>query len=520
MCGKAGLQYLMAHLEYAVIQSYLPLEEVEINGISYDSRTIKEGELFVCLTGNKDDGHSYIEEAYLQGAGVLLVEKLVHQGKMLHFPKNVTVLLVKDSREALAYISAAYFGYPAGKLKVIGITGTKGKTTTACLIHGMLNVAGHKAGLIGTIETVIGKNQIPAKNTTPESFTIHEYFAKMVEAGCEYAVMEVSSQGVKYKRTEGIEFFIGVFTNFGEDHIGPGEHASLEEYRYYKSCLFQQCKIGIGNLDDPQCGYMFRRSTCEKYGFTCKDEILQEGFGREDRILRGRNITFCMEEDGPMTTFQAGGNRFRMGMPGMFNVYNTLAALQTLRCAGVDIKELREYLRCAHVKGRMQRIFLKKRIACYIDYAHNALSLQNALTTLKLYGPKRILLVFGCGGNRAVSRRLEMGEVAGQLADFTIITSDNPRFEDPQQIIEDILTGIRKTAGRYQVIVDRGEAVAYAIAGAEPGDVVLIAGKGHETYQEIKGVRCHMDDRELVERAEALEYKEELSKKQNLDEKI
>ena len=366
-------------------------------------------------------------------------------------------------------------------------------------------MSGHKAGIIGTMGCIIGENQIPNKNTTPESFTIHEYFAKMVEAGCEYAVMEVSSQGIKYKRTEGIEFFIGVFTNFGEDHIGPGEHESLDEYRYYKSCLFNQCEIGIGNLDDLQCGYMFHRSACEVYGFTCKDERFHGMFkGQEQakRVLKASEIRFYMDEGSPVTAFLADGEWFRLSMPGRFNVYNALAALQTMRCAGVDIKGLKKYLRKAHVRGRMQRIILKKRVACYIDYAHNAMSLQNVLTTLALYHPRRIVLVFGCGGNRAKSRRTEMGETAGRLADLTVITSDNPRFEEPRMIIEDILQGIRKTEGEYVVIEDRSEAVAYAVSQAEFGDVVLIAGKGHETYQEIKGVRYHMDDRELVEKAD------------------
>ena len=482
---------LTGQLEYAVLRAPCPLAEIEITGISYDSRETKEGELFVCLAGSRDDGHRHISEARIRGAVAVLVEKLVLDKEILHIPEGMAVLLVKDTREALAYISAAYFQYPARKLKVIGVTGTKGKTTVASLIFQMLEALGHRAALMGTIGTVIGEMQIPEKNTTYESFTIHQYFAKMVEMGCEYAVMEVSSQGIKWKRIEGIEFEIGIFTNFGEDHVGAHEHASIAEYRYYKSCLFRHCRIGIGNLDDRNCGFMFKRATCRKYGFT----TMRDG---GDHILAASGISFGMEEEGPVSRFTADGTEFTMEMPGMFNVYNALAALQAIRCLDLDISQAAETLRKAHVKGRMERILVEKNIACYIDYAHNAMSLQCVLTTLKVYQPGRILLVFGCGGERAASRRLEMGKVAGRLADMTIITSDNPREEEPMQIIREILEGMEMTKGMYLVEEDRKKAVSLAISIAEPGDILVIAGKGHEFYQEIGSMRYHMDDRELV----------------------
>ncbi|MGN0403893.1 MAG: UDP-N-acetylmuramoyl-L-alanyl-D-glutamate--2,6-diaminopimelate ligase [Bariatricus sp.] len=482
---------LTEQLEYAVLKAPCPLAELEISGISYDSRETKEEELFVCLKGCRDDGHLHIGEACSRGAAAVLVEKLVMDGEILQIPEGVAVLLVKDTREALAHVSAAYFQYPARKLKVIGVTGTKGKTTVASLIFQMLEALGHRAALMGTIGTVIGEMQIPEKNTTYESFTIQRYFAKMVEMGCEYAVMEVSSQGIKWKRTEGIEFEIGIFTNFGEDHVGPSEHASAAEYRYFKSCLFRQCRIGIGNLDDRNCGYMFKRATCRKYGFTTMQD---EG----ECILAASQVNFGMGEDGPVTRFVADGIEFAMEMPGMFNVYNALAALQTIRCLNLDICQAAKVLEKAHVRGRMERILIEKNIACYIDYAHNAMSLQCVLTTLKVYQPRRILLVFGCGGGRASSRRLEMGKVAGRLADMTIITSDNPREEEPMQIIREILEGMEMTKGTYLVEENRKKAVKLAISMAEPGDILVIAGKGHETYQEIGSIRYHMDDRELV----------------------
>ena len=492
---------LIAQLEYAVIQSPDPSMEIEISGITYDSRETKAGDLFVCLVGNTDDGHRFLEAACREGALAVLIEKLVFEGKILAFPENVAVILVKDTREALAHISAAWFGYPVRKLKVIGVTGTKGKTTVSSMIYQLLQGMGYPAGLMGTTGTIIGEKQFLEKNTTYESFTIHKYFAKMVEMGCEYAVMEVSSQGIKYHRTDGIEFTVGIFTNLGEDHIGPGEHASIAEYCYYKSCLFRHCQIGIGNLDDPKCSYMFQRSTCRKYGFTVKKD------GGE-HVLSASEIEFSMGEDGPITRFAAGGTEFLMEMPGIFNVSNALAALQTIRCLGMEIRNAAEILRSAHVKGRMERISIENNIACYIDYAHNAMSLKCAIEALKVYLPKRILLVFGCGGNRARSRRLEMGEVAGESADVTILTSDNPRNEPPLKIIEDILIGMKRTDGVYFVEEDRRNAIKMAIGMAREQDVILIAGKGHEDYQEIGAVRYPMDDRGLV--LEAMKERQQL----------
>lgn len=500
------LQNLLNDIQYAVIRGARPLDKIEVSGIAFDSREAEEGFLFVCLCGMRSDGHAYIEEACQRGAVVLVIEKMVHEGSVLIFPDNVTVLLVKDSREALAYLSAAWFGYPAEKLKIIGVTGTKGKTTVSWMIHRLLEKAGYKCGIIGTIETVIDKEHFPARNTTPESFTIQKYFAKMVETGCEYAVMEVSSQGIKQKRIEGIWFEVGIFTNFGEDHIGPGEHESMEEYRYFKSLLFKQCRIGIGNLDDIQCGYMFQRSGCRKYGFTCQEEKFSCALFEvleEFRVFRAEDIRLVMEETGPATRFVLDGEKYRITMPGVFNVYNALASLLTLYVLGIDISECKDAISTVHVRGRMERIATDESIACYVDYAHNAMSLHQVLCTFRQYEPNRILLVFGCGGNRAKSRRSEMGEVAGKLADYIVITSDNPRYEEPELIIKDILEGIKECSGTYKVIPDRREAVRHAIQEACEGDIVLIAGKGHENYQEICGVRYPMDDRQLV--VEALE---------------
>lgn len=493
---------LITCLEYALIQTEIPIQKMEIRGISYDSRNVKKGEIFVCLRGYKSDGHLHIREAAQKGAAAVMIEALAVNGKVLDFPKNMTVLLVKDTREALAYLSASWFHWPAKKLTVIGVTGTKGKTTVAWLVKSMLEVLGEPCGYIGTLGAVVGETSFSEKNTTPESFTIHKYFAKMVEAGCKYAIIEVSSQAMKYKRAEGIEFAEGIFTNFGEDHIGPGEHASMEEYLYCKSLLFRQCRIGIGNVDDTVYDRMFADADCERYGFGIST-------AKQRHILKAEDIRFLMREGCPVTRFKAGEETYTLAMPGIFNVYNALAALQTIFCLRLEEAtgdavlrmKLKAVLSQVSVRGRMECVHCGKNIACYIDYAHNAMSLRNVLETLRAYQPRRIITVFGCGGNRAKSRRIQMGEVSGEHSDLTIITSDNPRFEPPRQIISDIEEGLLTTAGNYEVVEDRGAAIEFAVHMAEPGDIILVAGKGHEDYQEIQGRQYPMDDRMLLERA-------------------
>mgnify|MGYP003276370119 CR=1 FL=1 len=476
------LTQLLERLEYEVIQGN---DKIEISTLINDSRKVGQGSAFVCISGAVVDGHDFISDVAAKGAAAVIVEKDVDA------PSDMTVIKVPDTRYALALMSAAYFGYPADKMKIIGITGTKGKTTTTYMIKSILEGVGHKVGLIGTIEAVIGEETIPAANTTPESYTIHQYFAKMVEAGCDCVVMEVSSQGLMLHRTAGIPFEIGIFTNLGRDHIGPNEHADFEDYKRCKGLLFQQCRLGIANVDDRYYEDVFSNASCETetYGFSEKADLRAIDthlVSRPGYLGVAYHVTGLMDFD------------VEIDIPGKFSVYNSLTAIAVCRHFQVPAEQIKKALKVANVKGRIEMVRVSDDFTLMIDYAHNAMSLESLLTTLKEYEPARLVCLFGCGGNRSKDRRYEMGEVSGRLADLTIITSDNPRFEEPQAIIDDIKTGIGRTAGKYVEICDRKEAIRYAIENGQPGDVIVLAGKGHEDYQEIKGVKYPMDERVLT----------------------
>lgn len=477
------LTQLLERLEYEVVQGS---DQIEVTELINDSRKVTEGSVFVCISGAVSDGHAYVQEVSDKGASAVIVEKDVEA------PEDVTVIRVADTRYALAMMSAAYFGYPADKLKVIGITGTKGKTTTTYMVKSILEGVGHKVGLIGTIEAIIGDKVIPANNTTPESYTIHKYFAEMVEAGCDSVVMEVSSQGLMLHRTAGIPFEIGIFTNLGEDHIGPNEHKDFDDYKRCKGMLFKQCKLGIANIDDQWYEDVFRGATCEVETF---------GFS-EKADLRAVDVKHISRPGYLGVTYHVSGLMdfdVEIDIPGEFSVYNSLTAIAVCRHFDVPVENIKSALKVARVKGRIEMIKVSDEFTLMIDYAHNAMALESLLHTLRDYNPGRIVTVFGCGGNRSRTRRFEMGEVSGKLSDFTIITSDNPRFEEPQAIIDDIITGIKKTDGKYIDICDRKEAIKYAIQHGQPGDVIILAGKGHETYQEICGVKHDMDERVLIQ---------------------
>lgn len=466
--------------------------EVDVTEVVNDSRKVSKGCLFLCIEGANFDGHMAAEEVAKAGASVLVVSKEVK----LPTEPQVTVIKVEDTRYAMAFISAAYFGNPADSMKIIGVTGTKGKTTTTYLVKYILENAGHKVGLVGTIETIIGDKVIPSCNTTPESFTLQKYFKEMKDAGCDTVVMEASSQGFMMHRTQGFVFDYGIFTNIEPDHIGPNEHASFEEYMACKGMLFKQCKVGIVNCDDAHWKQVTAGHTCEleTYGFS------------EEADLRASDLELVTGAGFLGIDFKVSGLMqmdIMTDTPGKFSAYNALTAIAICRHFGVSEDNIKKALAGAKVKGRIEMVKVSDQFTLMIDYAHNAMALESLLTTLKEYHPNRLVCLFGCGGNRSKLRRYEMGEVSGKLADLTIITSDNPRFEEPQDIIDDIKVGIGKTKGKYVEICDRKEAIKYAITHGEKGDIIVLAGKGHEDYQEIKGVKYPMDERVLI--AEILE---------------
>lgn len=479
------LETLLEGLEYTIVQGD---PDTEVADVVYDSRKVTPGCLFICIKGMNYDSHDHADEIAGAGAGVLITEREV---ALSGNGKAPVVVRVENTRYAMAFIAAAWFGHPAEKLTVIGITGTKGKTTTTYLVRSILENAGHKVGLIGTIEVIIGDTHIHAGNTTPESYLVQEYFARMVEAGCDTVVMEVSSQGLKLHRTQGFVFDYGIFTNLEPDHIGTGEHADFAEYLACKGMLFRQCRIGIVNGDDVHCDAVTEGHTCilEKFGMG------------EQNDLRATDLTLVKKPGELGVAFSVTGllnMRVEVTTPGKFSVYNALTAMAICRHFDVSEEDIKRALLAAKVRGRIEMVKVSDQFTLLIDYAHNAMSLESLLKSLREYEPHRLVCVFGCGGNRSKIRRYEMGEVSGKLADLTIITSDNPRFEEPQAIIEDIKTGMAKTDGKYVEICDRKQAIAYAIAHGEPGDIIVLAGKGHEDYQEIKGVKYPMDERDLI----------------------
>lgn len=477
------LKNLLEKLEYTVL---LGNDSIVIRHLVNDSRKVEKGDVFVCIKGAGFDGHKFINDVAEKGAAAVVVMEDVEA------PDGVTVIRVEDTRYALACMSAAYFGYPAEKLTTIGITGTKGKTTTTYMVRQVLESVGIKTGLIGTIETIIGDEVIPAKNTTPESFVVQETFAKMVEQGCDCVVMEVSSQGLMLHRVAGFTFDYGIFTNIEPDHIGPNEHKDFNDYLRCKSMLLKQCKHGIINMDADHIDEILERHTCDIETYGVKGDY---DFKASDINLFTKPGCLCV-------SYQLAGKMnfpVEIHVPGNFSVYNSLCAIAICSHFTKDIERIKQALIDVRVKGRVEIIPISHRFTLMIDYAHNAMSLESLLTSLKEYQPKRLVTVFGCGGNRSRDRRFEMGEVSSRLADFTIVTSDNPRFEEPMEIINDILIGVKKSDGEYVTVPDRKDAIRYAILHAQDGDVIVLAGKGHEDYQEIKGVKHPMDERVLIQ---------------------
>ncbi len=461
-------------------------QDVEISDVVYDSRKAGPGCLFVCLRGYSSDGHRFAGKAAEAGAAAIVAEEPVEG------PGNAQVFLTPDTRAALALISAAFFENPAGHdIRVIGVTGTKGKTTTAYMIRSILEAAGLRTGIIGTIGVAVGDKLIKTDNTTPQSYEVQKYLRQMADEGCQFCVMEASSIGLKDKRVYGFPFEVGVFTNFSEDHIGGVEHKDMEEYLACKAKLFSMCGIGVFNGDDPSLGGILKGHTCS---------VLTYGFG-EDNWLRGSNCRHLNRPGFVGVAFQvSGGINFtaEVDIPGKFNAYNALAAIACCRVLGVPESAMKQGLSTVKVKGRVERVPVPGNYTLLLDYSHNGVGMENLLSTLREYNPHRLICVFGAGGNRPKVRRYEMGEVSGRLADLSVITADNSRFENVMDIIADIKVGMEKSHGNYIEIPDRREAIRWCLTHWEEGDIIVLAGKGHEDYQEINGVKYPFDERVVI----------------------
>ena len=454
---------------------------MEIGGICYDSRMAKAGDMFVAVVGYESDGHNYINQAVKAGVSCVLCQK--------EPDADIPYILIDNTRLGLAVVSANWFDKPASKLKMIGVTGTNGKTTTTNLIKTMLEqVYGCKVGLIGTNCNMIGDVVLEAERTTPESFEIQSLLNDMVNAGCEYAVMEVSSHALYLDRVAGIEFEIGIFTNLTRDHLDF--HNTMEEYGKAKALLFRQSKVGIINIDDEYCELMKENATCKIFTYS---------IDKTEADLSAMNVVFKPDGISFAALMTARLEKVKLAIPGKFSVYNGLTALAALINLGVDIRDAAAALsQCKGVKGRVEVVPTNSDFTVIIDYAHTPDALENVLNTLNDYATGRVVVLVGCGGDRDKTKRPVMGKTAVEMADFAIITSDNPRTEEPMDIINDILEGVKGTKTPYKVIENRREAIGWAIKNHKPNDIILLAGKGHETYQIIGKTKNHFDEREVV----------------------
>lgn len=463
--------------------------DLEITGIENNSKNVKEGYMFIAIKGFSTDGHKYVESAIKNGAICVIVEEGCDL-KSLNIPEDVTILMVKDTRVALAVCSSNFYENPSAKLKLIGVTGTKGKTTTTFMIKEILEKAGKKVGLIGTIATYInGVRGKDSDRTTPESLELQRTFKEMVDAGVEVCVMEVSSQSLKLHRVDGCKFDIVLFTNFSEDHISEKEHPDMEDYFNSKLKLFEMCKTGIVNADNlytAKIPRLFPDNNIVTYGIDNFANVLAK-----DITITNSYVDFRVK-------LGERNERVKTGIPGRFSVYNSLAAICVAQKFGIGSETIKEALEEVRVPGRSELVDNKLELAIMIDYAHSPESLENILKATKSYTRGRVISVFGCGGDRDSGKRPIMGEISGKIADYTIITSDNPRTEDPEKIVKQIEEGMKKTKGKYEVEVDRIKAIEKAIKMANKKDIIILAGKGHEPYQEINGVKEPFDERIIV----------------------
>jgi UDP-N-acetylmuramoyl-L-alanyl-D-glutamate--2,6-diaminopimelate ligase len=461
--------------------------DLEISGVTYDSRQTQAGDLFVAVSGFETDGHKFIPAAAAKGAACVLCEKVPAE--------KVLYVQVASTRQALAKVGANWFGHPAEKMTMIGVTGTNGKTTITYLLKTVLEQAlGAKVGLIGTIQNMIGADVIETARTTPESFEVQKLFREMLDAGCTHVVMEVSSHALVLHRVDEIPFRVGIFTNLTEDHLDF--HKTMEAYLQAKAILFSRCEIGVLNFDDAATAKILKTATCRPLTYSAKDN-------RADLVAKNIRLFSDRIEMEVVTGNEI--SRASLGIPGGFTVYNALAVIETGVALGIPLQKVTSALREAKgVKGRVEVVPTPGRpYTVLIDYSHTPDSLQNVLTTVRGFCKGRVIAVFGCGGDRDPFKRPVMGKIGGDLADMSVVTSDNPRTEDPNAIIAQIVAGMKDVKHPYTVIENRPAAIRWAMDHAQKDDVIVLCGKGHETYQEIQHVKHHLDEREIV--AEYLE---------------
>lgn len=459
----------------AIKQEAVP--ELELTDVCYDSRHVIPGCAFVCIEGFKVDGHAFAQQAARDGAAVIIAAR----------PLDCVapVVLVADTRVALAQMGANWFQNPSAEFKLIGVTGTNGKTTTTYLLKAILEYQGAKVGLIGTNQNMIGGTILPTERTTPESFELQRLFAQMRDAGAEYVVMEVSSHALALHRVDASSFDVGIFTNLTQDHLDF--HHNMEGYRSAKARLFTTCTVGILNADDPASKAILSTATSHNFTFSAMGD--NADFTAKNIRLKAGGVEFDLVSGNDL-------QRVELPIPGKFSVYNALGAVACARVLGIDMSIIRAALSAVPgVKGRAEVVKTETDYTVLIDYAHTPDGLENILNAVRSFAAGRIITVFGCGGDRDRTKRPVMGKLSTQLSDLTVITSDNPRTEDPDEIVREVAAGAK---GNFVTITDRTQAIRYALSQASPGDVVLLAGKGHETYQILKDRTIHYDEREIV----------------------
>ena len=472
------LKDLLANIE--IVEWGAP-PELEIGDLCYDSRRVTKGDVFAAIPGFETDGHKFIPAAVEKGAAVILCERKPEG--------DVPFVRVADSRLALALAAANLFGHPGDEMKLIGVTGTNGKTTSTMLIKHMLETCvGAKVGLIGTNQNMIGSEALPTERTTPESYELQKLLREMADAGCTHVVMEVSSHSLVLSRVAGLRFAVGLFTNLTQDHLDF--HKTMDAYAQAKAILFTQSEKGAVNLDDPYASVMLEAARCPM--LTWSIEKNEADLVAKDIRLAADGVRFC-------ALGAEGLERVKLGIPGRFSVYNALTVIACGVQLGIPLERCCASLSDAQgVRGRVEVVPTDGDYTILIDYAHTPDALENVLRSLRETTSGRLVAVFGCGGDRDRTKRPIMGKIATETADFTVITSDNPRTEEPEKIIADILEGVSCPKSRYKVIPDRREAIAWAIDNHRSGDVIVLAGKGHETYQIVGKTKYHMDEREIV----------------------